>query len=62
MEPEDLAPKKPKTHTLGEDLSRHSVGDLEELGRALGEELERVRTTLAAKRFSRDAAQSVFKI
>lgn len=61
MDAEDLAPKKPKTYTLGEDLSRHSVGDLDELARALAEELERVRQATAAKRSSRDAASSVFK-
>lgn len=61
MDPEELAPKTPKTHVLGADLSRHSVAELEALGEALGHELDRVREAIVAKQSSRAAAQAIFK-
>lgn len=61
MDPEELLPKKPKTHTLGDDLSRHSVGDLEVLRDALEAEQIRVRQALGSKLSSRAAADAAFK-
>jgi uncharacterized small protein (DUF1192 family) len=63
MDTDDIAPppKKAKTHELGQDLSKHSVGDLQALIDALKDELARVERTLNAKQSSKSAAESVFK-
>jgi uncharacterized small protein (DUF1192 family) len=63
MDTDDIAPppKKAKTHELGQDLSKHSVGDLQALIEALKDELARVERTLNAKQSSKSAAESVFK-
>ena len=63
MDTDDIAPppKKAKNYELGQDLSKHSVGDLQALIDALKEELARVERTLHAKQSSKSAAESVFK-
>jgi uncharacterized small protein (DUF1192 family) len=63
MDTDDIAPppKKAKTYELGQDLSKHSVGDLQALIEALKDEIARVERTLNAKQSSKSAAESVFK-
>jgi uncharacterized small protein (DUF1192 family) len=61
MSIEDLEPKKPKGHELGADLSKLSVDELAELIEMLKAEIARVEQTLAAKKSSKSAAESVFK-
>ncbi len=62
MDTDDIAPPpKKKTYELGQDLSKHSVGDLQALIDALKEELERVEQTLHAKQSSKSAAEAAFK-
>ncbi len=62
MDTDDLAPPpKRKTYELGQDLSKHSVGDLQALIDALKDELARVEQALNAKQSSKSAAESVFK-
>ncbi len=61
MDLEDLEPKKTKTHELGADLSKLSVGDLKALAETLRAEIARVEQAMAAKQSSLTAAQSVFK-
>jgi uncharacterized small protein (DUF1192 family) len=63
MDTDDIAPppKKAKTYKLGQDLSKHSVGDLQALIEALKDEIARVERTLNAKQSSKSAAESVFK-
>ncbi len=58
---DEEAPKKPATHAVGEDLSRLSVGELQERIELLQAEIARIGTALAAKKASRDAAQTFFK-
>lgn len=61
MSIEDLEPKKPKGHEVGADLSKLSVGELQELIDTLKTEIARVEQTLAAKQTSKSAAEQVFK-
>ena len=63
MDTDDIAPppKKAKTYELGQDLSKHSVGDLRALIEVLKNEIARVEQTLDAKQSSKNAAESVFK-
>ncbi|MBX2805619.1 MAG: DUF1192 domain-containing protein [Hyphomicrobiales bacterium] len=61
MSLEDDRPKKPKTHTLGADLSAYSVYELESYLQALETEKQRVSALMEAKKASRDAADSIFK-
>jgi uncharacterized small protein (DUF1192 family) len=61
MDLDDLEPKKPKTQELGQDLSKHSVAELEALIETLKAEIARVEEALAAKQSSKSAAESVFK-
>ena len=62
MDTDDIAPPpKKKTYELGQDLSKHSVGDLQALIEALKQEAARVEQTLHAKQSSKSAAESVFK-
>jgi uncharacterized small protein (DUF1192 family) len=63
MDTDDIAPppKKAKTYELGQDLSKHSVGDLRALIEVLKDEIARVEQTLDAKQSSKNAAESVFK-
>ena len=59
---EDEAPPKPPKHTLGDDLSRLSVHELQELREACLAEAERIAAEIEAKGATRAAADSVFKI
>ena len=61
MSLEDLEPKKAKTHELGADLSKLSVGELKALIEALQAEIARVEACLAAKQSTKSAAEAAFK-
>lgn len=61
MDLEELQPKKPKGHEIGGDLSKLSVGELQELIETLKAEIARVEATLATKQSSKSAAEQVFK-
>ena len=63
MDIDDIAPppKKAKSYELGQDLSKHSVSELQALIEDLKAEIARVELTLNAKQSSLDSAQSVFK-
>jgi len=63
MDTDDLAPppKKAKSYELGQDLSKHSVGELRALIDELKAEIARVEQALSAKQSSKSAAESVFK-
>jgi uncharacterized small protein (DUF1192 family) len=63
MDTDDLAPppKKAKSYELGQDLSKHSVAELQALIEALKAEAVRVEQAIKAKQSSLDTAQSVFK-
>ena len=61
MEPDE--PRKPARSeiVLGEDLSLHSLEELESRIEALRREIERIESVLAQKRSSRSAAETVFR-
>jgi len=61
MDLDDLTPKKPKGNELGQDLSKHSVAELEALIATLKVEIARVEEALAAKQSSKNAAEAAFK-
>jgi len=62
MDVEDVVPKKTTgLALLQEDLSRHSIADLDERIKALEAEIERCRATKAAKQSTLAAAQNFFK-
>jgi uncharacterized small protein (DUF1192 family) len=61
MDLNDLEPKKVKSHELGQDLSKHSVGELAALIETLKAEIGRVEQVLAAKQSSKSAAEAAFK-
>jgi uncharacterized small protein (DUF1192 family) len=62
MDTDDIAPPpKKKSHELGQDLSKHSVADLEALIDTLQAEIARVEQALGAKQSSKSAAEAVFK-
>ena len=61
MDIEELEPKKPKGHEVGADLSKLSVGELQELIGTLKAEIARVQQMLADKQSSKSAAEQVFK-
>jgi len=61
MDLDDLTPKKPKGQELGQDLSKHSVAELEALIATLKAEIARVEEALAAKQSSKNAAEAAFK-
>jgi uncharacterized small protein (DUF1192 family) len=61
MDLDDLEPKKAKSYELGQDLSKHSVGELAALIDTLKAEIARVEQALAAKQSSKSAAESAFK-
>ncbi len=62
MDLDELQPvKKAKTYELGQELSKHSVGDLEALIDALKAEIARVEQALGAKQSSKSAAEAAFK-
>ncbi len=61
MDLDDLTPKKPKGHELGQDLSKHSEAELTALVETLRAEIARVEEALSAKQSSRNAAEAAFK-
>ena len=62
MDLDDLQPvKKAKTYELGQELSKHSVGELEALIDVLKAEIARVEQALCAKQSSKSAAEAAFK-
>jgi uncharacterized small protein (DUF1192 family) len=61
MDLDDLTPKKPKGFELGQDLSKHSVAELEALVNTLKAEIARVEEALAGKQSSKSAAEAAFK-
>lgn len=58
---EDEEPRAPKGHTLGDDISRLSVRELEALKTACLAEVERIEREIAGKGETRAAADSLFK-
>lgn len=61
MDLNDLTPKKPKGHEIGQDLSTLSEGELLALIETLQGEIARVEALLAEKQSSRSAAEAAFK-
>lgn len=62
MDLDDIAPPpKKKSHELGQDLSKHSVAELQALVGTLKAEIARVEKVLGAKQSSKSAAEAVFK-
>ncbi len=61
MELDDLTPKKPKGHEIGQDLSKLSVAELQALVETLKDEIARVEQVLDAKQSSKSAAEAAFK-
>ncbi len=58
---DDDKPRRKIAHEIGQDLSLLSVNDLNERIALLTNEAERLRTEMAKKRASRDAANNFFK-
>lgn len=61
MDWDDVRPRPKAVITVGEDLTTHSVADLEERIQALEAEIARVRAELAAKQARASAADALFK-
>ena len=61
MDLDDLTPKPPPSDQLGQDLSKHSVGELEALIAKLKAEIARVEAALDAKQSHKSAAEAAFK-
>jgi uncharacterized small protein (DUF1192 family) len=59
---DDDLPKKPKAHDLGMVLDALSVEELTDRIGLLEAEIARLRLAVEAKKKSRDAAASVFKL
>ena len=57
----DDAPKKPTNMVIGENLDAISVTELEQRIQALESEIIRLRTEIAKKLASRNAADAFFK-
>ncbi len=60
MSDEDL-PRHATSYEIGGDVSRLSVAELEALLTRLGEEMERIRSAIAAKKALAGAAEAIFK-
>jgi uncharacterized small protein (DUF1192 family) len=58
---DENAPKKKKTHEVGMPIETMSVGELEERIGLLEAEIERLRQAIAARKKTKDEANSVFK-
>lgn len=58
---EERRPKAPEI-VIGEDLAKLSVEELERRIAVLEAEIERLKSAVANKRKSRDAANSIFKM
>lgn len=61
MDLEELEPRKRQDYEIGGDLSKLSVGELNELVETLTKEIARVQEAIGAKELSLQAADSVFK-
>lgn len=61
MDWDEVRPKPAKGVSLGEDLSRYSVAELEARIVALQQEIARVEAELAAKKAHEAAAAALFK-
>ena len=62
MDLDDLMkPKKPAGTVLGESLAALSTGDLQDRLALIEIERARVQNEIAARKLSRDAAESIFK-
>ncbi|HBF61671.1 MAG: DUF1192 domain-containing protein [Rhodospirillales bacterium] len=61
MDLDDLTPKKPKGHEIGQDLSKLSEAELKALIETLQGEISRIEAMLATKVSSRSAAEAAFK-
>jgi uncharacterized small protein (DUF1192 family) len=62
IDPEELAPRKPKPDiVIGGDLSAFSVFELEERIAALEAEIVRTKDSLHARAATKNAADSFFK-
>jgi uncharacterized small protein (DUF1192 family) len=62
MDLDDLQPpKKAKSYELGQDLSKHSVGELQALIDELRAEIARVEQAMKAKQSSKSTAEAAFK-
>lgn len=61
MEPDEPRSPARSEIVLGEDLSLHSLEELEARIAALRREIERIESVLAQKRSSRSAAETVFR-
>lgn len=59
---DDDLPKKPKIHDIGMVLDAMSVEELTERIGLLEAEIARLKVAIEAKKKSRDAAASVFKL
>ncbi len=62
MDLDDLGPQKSTGICIGDDLSRLSVDELEERVLQLQQEIARVGEEISAKKSTKAAAESVFKI
>jgi uncharacterized small protein (DUF1192 family) len=58
---DDEPVKKPKVHTIGEDLSRLSAGELGERIGQLKAEITRLEAELASKGATKAAAEALFR-
>ena len=61
MDLDDLTPKKPKGHEIGQDLSTLSQDELKALIKTLQGEIARIEAALGEKQFSRSAAEAAFR-
>ncbi|MEM7398461.1 MAG: DUF1192 domain-containing protein [Pseudomonadota bacterium] len=61
MDLDDLTPKKPKGHEIGQDLSTLSEEELKALIETLQGEIARIEAMLSEKQSSRSAAEAAFK-
>jgi uncharacterized small protein (DUF1192 family) len=61
MDWDEARPAPQKAITVGERLDNLSIAELEARIAALTQEIERVRTEMAAKRAHEEAAAAVFK-
>lgn len=58
---DDEPVKKPKVHTIGEDLSRLSAGELNERIGQLKGEITRLEAELSSKGATKAAAEALFR-
>ena len=56
------APKKKRTHEVGMPIDTMSVDELEERIGLLEGEIERLRQAIAARKMTKDQANSLFKL